>query len=374
MGSSMIAVEIFCMIVLFILLYSHLFSKVKEARDVTFTLCIVSCIIANLIDCLSYVVTDYYPQYISSIGYSLLLAASYAMAFVHCFFVFKYIEIVAQIKKGVVQNVLKCFRVVLLLFAAVIFFEVSSGYFVVDSADGLSEGYMYQVYVVMQIIHLTMLVTMLVLVKKKIEKDIFRAICFGSAASIVTNVLGLLSFGEDLVYPAYALILLILHLLVQEKRVNLSQVEKAQDALKRAEQMNEMLQSANAKLEEESKNLEAVASMYKSMYMIDIPNDRYSEIVSTYREKRFINEKDNKPAQETIWHVMVNVSRVDYEDCTLSFTNISTLEERMRGKKVIYLDMVNNIGQNWRCQFIRIGKIEEELTKVLYTTQLLDEI
>lgn len=117
--------------------------------------------------------------------------------------------------------------------------------------------------------------------------------------------------------------------------------------------------------------INALATIYESMVLVDIVNDRYSFV---RRNKRSEDKDEEEPAGSALAQaVRENVDEKDIPSM-LSFTDLSTLQRRMQRKTMIaheYLDKE----MGWcKAYFIRVESEESgALLSVLYAVEKIDE-
>ena len=127
-------------------------------------------------------------------------------------------------------------------------------------------------------------------------------------------------------------------------------------------------------LEKEATNdgIGYLSAIYVSMHMIDLEKDTI-EILKTndYIEKR--KGGDDLPASEQIRNAMREISIEGHRDNSVKFVDLSTLPERMLGKKSIYFEFEGKISGWCRARFITVEENAKGLpTKVLYAVEPID--
>ena len=134
------------------------------------------------------------------------------------------------------------------------------------------------------------------------------------------------------------------------------------------------LLSTNRERMEQLAMLTSMSEIYYSMHLIDLrdytleqysAHDRVAEIVAKY---------EGKEADKVLHEVMEATMSDEYLQIGLEFTEITTLQERMRNKKYMSMDLRGrNVG--WiRMSFITIDQDSDGTPeKVIVTTQVIDE-
>lgn len=126
---------------------------------------------------------------------------------------------------------------------------------------------------------------------------------------------------------------------------------------------------------ERNRQFEILASMsqiYYTLHLIDLENNTVVEYSSKPDVKEFVNRENDAILQMRT--VMEHRSAPEFKDLLLKFTDLTTVSQRMHGKKTISFDFMNVEGLWMRCSFIVITKNEQEIpTSVIFTTQVIDD-
>ena len=107
-----------------------------------------------------------------------------------------------------------------------------------------------------------------------------------------------------------------------------------------------------------------------SMYVIDILRDTYSEIKSN----KFIRlglKKTNTGAKEQLKKIVEYCTNENYVDELNKFTDLTTLDERMKDKNKISVDFIGKISGWCRASFITLERLDEKLSKVIISVDLI---
>lgn len=118
--------------------------------------------------------------------------------------------------------------------------------------------------------------------------------------------------------------------------------------------------------------LGTLAGVFYSMHVIDLVENTATEFNSSSILRKIVNHQDG--AVLMMKHAMGATISDEHKERALEFTNLTTLSERMKGKKIISSQFLGkNVG--WiLSSFITMEKDEEERpTKVIYTTRIIDE-
>lgn len=120
--------------------------------------------------------------------------------------------------------------------------------------------------------------------------------------------------------------------------------------------------------------LTSMADMYYSMHILDLESNRFTEYTSQEQVKEVVEKNGYEDCAATMRDVMYATMTDGYLERALEFSDISTLPERMKNKKVLFMDLLGkNVG--WiRMSFISIcAGIDGRPKKVICTTQIIDE-
>ncbi len=120
--------------------------------------------------------------------------------------------------------------------------------------------------------------------------------------------------------------------------------------------------------------LTSMAGIYYSMHLIDFKSNTLTEYAARNQVKEVAEKNSAEEPAETIRQIMYATMSDEYLEQGLLFTEYSTLPERLKGRKVIFKDLLGkNVG--WiRMSFIAISADSEGVPeKVICTTQIIDE-
>lgn len=118
----------------------------------------------------------------------------------------------------------------------------------------------------------------------------------------------------------------------------------------------------------------SLAAIYASMHLIDLKNETFQIIKNTENIARNCDniEKDNFPRQ--IRNVMIKLCTEKYYDNVMYFTNIRTLEDRMKNVSTIADEFLGTVHGWCRERFIKVDNDENgNLWHVLYCVEVIDE-
>lgn len=155
--------------------------------------------------------------------------------------------------------------------------------------------------------------------------------------------------------------------------------EQNQRVFERLKLMNADLEAKQCELEqvlqserEQYSVLKSMAGVFYSMHILDLKKDRITEFYAQNEVQEIVSQKLG--AKETVEKVMKAVTRPEYLEAALKFTDLTTLPERMKGKKLIDEEFIGNRLGWFRMQFIAMDSDEDEKPKkVIVTTYCIDE-
>ena len=121
--------------------------------------------------------------------------------------------------------------------------------------------------------------------------------------------------------------------------------------------------------------LRTIGGVYNNIHLFDLEKDAVQEIYAIEAVHNFLNEYGNKKSiQELLHHVANKVSTDEYLSSIPEFTNLSTLEQRIKGKKIISFDYVEKYAGWTRCSFIPVEySPDNKLRYVLYTSRVIQD-
>lgn len=124
--------------------------------------------------------------------------------------------------------------------------------------------------------------------------------------------------------------------------------------------------------EEQYHILMSMANIYYSMHIINLEDDTVQEFNSQDDVRKVVNK--NNGATEMMRNVMIELAIDDYREKALEFTDLTTVADRMKGKKSISAQLIG-LNTGWFvAMFIAIENDNEgRPTKVIFTTRVIDE-
>ncbi len=131
--------------------------------------------------------------------------------------------------------------------------------------------------------------------------------------------------------------------------------------------------SKHMALERLNVQLSATANIYITMHDIDLINDRYTNISSTPTITEFL-ANGSKKASESLRSISSAMTMADTRDAFLDFVDLSTLDERMRDKNTIAMELHAKDGRWMRGRFIVSERTSRgRIAHVLWMVESIDE-
>ncbi len=126
-------------------------------------------------------------------------------------------------------------------------------------------------------------------------------------------------------------------------------------------------------IEEQYKVLHSVADIHYSMHVIDLTKDTFQELTAGNDVKAIVNNRTTG-ALEMMRAVINAVTVKEHLESVLEFTDLSSVAERMRGKKTIVKQFIGTETGWVQAMFIAIEVDPyEKPTKVIFTTRVIEE-
>lgn len=123
----------------------------------------------------------------------------------------------------------------------------------------------------------------------------------------------------------------------------------------------------------ERESLQSIASIYKTMHILDLENQTFEER-SAFNS---IHDYVEVHREEELQRIMEGSLKLrfigSHLEAAQKFSNLDTIKERMEGEASISFELID-IDNLWcRLSFIRIGDIDKPLTKVIFASQNIDK-
>lgn len=125
-------------------------------------------------------------------------------------------------------------------------------------------------------------------------------------------------------------------------------------------------------LSENQRIINAISSIYNSIYILDLEADTYRELKTNYALHRFVGNSGH--SSSVLPAIMRTFSTAEYMDYILDFTNLDTLQDRLADKNYIEADFIGAMnGWTTAAFFVLDRDPKGKAIKVLYTTRIIDE-
>ncbi len=134
------------------------------------------------------------------------------------------------------------------------------------------------------------------------------------------------------------------------------------------------LNKAHMERDEHIAVLLAMSDIYYSMHVINLIENTVIEYAARNEVKQIANDFYKEDAARIMYEVMSNTITDEYKEAVMEFSDVTTVAERLKGKKIISSDFIGkNIGL-FRASFIPIEKDENGYPqKVIFTTRILND-
>ncbi|MCQ2533963.1 MAG: GGDEF domain-containing protein [Clostridia bacterium] len=120
------------------------------------------------------------------------------------------------------------------------------------------------------------------------------------------------------------------------------------------------------------KALKSMASVFYSMHVVDLLNNTVIEYDAKNEVKALSSEV--QAADEMMRYVMSEVATAEYREEAIEFTDLCTIPDRMKDRKVLSRELIGKRLGWFTASFITVEKDSEERpTKVLFVTRSIDE-
>lgn len=133
-----------------------------------------------------------------------------------------------------------------------------------------------------------------------------------------------------------------------------------------------MLKQALDDKNEYYSTIDTIASIFNSMHVINLVEDTVVELKTVSEVKEIVNHKNG--AVDMMSRVMAKLTTDEYKELALEFTDLTTLSDRMKGKKLITAQL-KSITIGWFIASFIVMETDDEdrPVKVIYTTRSNDE-
>lgn len=123
----------------------------------------------------------------------------------------------------------------------------------------------------------------------------------------------------------------------------------------------------------ETNTVESISNIFKTVYYVDLLKGTYEVKGDEFSYVKKIREKEKTEMLQDIHRVMTTYFEKENQDIALEFTDLRTLPFRMENKTYISCEALDINLHWWRMLFIRVGKVDTELTNVIFAAWMIDE-
>lgn len=117
--------------------------------------------------------------------------------------------------------------------------------------------------------------------------------------------------------------------------------------------------------------LESLSEIFYSMHVIDLENDTVEEFNAVNEVKQIANHRHG--ASQMMKQIMSTVNTEDYIQDALLFSELSTIADRLKGKKIISGEFVGKRIGWYLASFVTMeANPDGKPTKVIFTTRIID--
>lgn len=139
------------------------------------------------------------------------------------------------------------------------------------------------------------------------------------------------------------------------------------DNLKKLYEDQHQLKCSEMQISDQLDILKSMSEIYQTLNLVDLEHGMVSALNNQNKMEKFSIEKgtrswSNRKILETVL--------LDYKKNFADFTDLSTLQERMKNKKSITLEVQDSISGWLRCQYISLGEdVNGRINKVVYAVE-----
>lgn len=250
---------------------------------------------------------------------------------------------------------------VVLNFFRTTLFTIVDGKYVTGFLRPLTFVNQYAVYL------LTGIITLLFAIKKKSDNNAhYHSVFFFTLAPILLGIFQLLYPSAPFYSLGYFLGFFIVHIFVIAK--DREEYFNTETQFKKILDLNNELESKQHEIDMQFDILKSISGVYDAINLIDLKEYSAKRFDLKNSEEDFI-DIENDPHTKLNKNMMERIVEDD-SDRFWQFTDISTLEKRMLGEKLISSEFVCKDGEWIRAMYIRIGDdVNKQLSRVAYTLQ-----
>ncbi len=362
-----ITIEVFALLISLLISFFLVISKRKDQKDGMILKMVSLTVILLLSDILAYGFrgnTSELGWYIVRISNFLVFATNYLMLIAYG----KCLRVYTQSDSKKQCNFL--YAVWFMAIVSIIMLIVSQffGFLYYFDGDNLyHRGFLYILTQVAPVVGGIIYMGILLLNRKKYQKNVGIALATYLALPYLATLFQIFVYG----YPAQTVACVIgcwgLFLARELEVHNL-----LEEVITNEKEKQNQLEEALTRVKEQYSVLKSMSEIYYSMHLIDLVNDTVEELNSKNEVQDVVNKTDG--ATKMMSNIINLATTEEYKNEALSFTDLSTLADRMQNKKMISDEFIGNHLGWYRAVFIVIeADASGKPTKVVFTTQSIDE-
>ncbi|MCF0144094.1 MAG: GGDEF domain-containing protein [Firmicutes bacterium] len=345
MLNVVIGTDIFSSIVLFILVISHVGTGTSRSkRDTYFFGLAFTLLVGCVSDVFSYMLDVPYLPVFYQVMFYVFCALCYISEFLTSMFFVLYVFEISDLP----ENRFVSFKRIVCFFCSAscigFFIAMLVVLFTGGSYDALEESAVLSVCSVFEILLVLLLFVSLFIIKPHIDIKYWFAASAIPLGLVINIPLLIIVPSFDIGFSIGCMTLLITYLAIQT--------------------------------DESSRYYKTISSLthiYKSLHLVNLAEGELIELSADDRIHRIDIKDENKSIQMRLWHIMDVVVSQAHREILREFTDISTLEERLKGKTHINVEAINDAGEWWSFGIVRMGEIDEPLKEILFTTEYIDD-
>lgn len=144
------------------------------------------------------------------------------------------------------------------------------------------------------------------------------------------------------------------------------------DIVRKEQEQMRKLQEALQEKNDYYSTLDTLSDTFYTMHIVDLVENTVVEFNATYIVRNIVNHKDG--AIDMMARVMSATVNDDYLEEALEFTDLTTLAERMKNKKIMSIELHGkNVGWFMASFYTMEADNEGRPTRVIFTTSVIDE-
>ncbi|MGN0386816.1 MAG: GGDEF domain-containing protein [Lachnospiraceae bacterium] len=362
-----ITIEVFALLISLLISFFLVISKRKDQKDGMILKMVSLTVILLISDILAYGFrgnTGELGWYIVRISNFLVFTTNYLMLIAYG----KCLRVYTQSDSKKQCNLL--YAVWFMAIASIIMLIVSQFYGFLYYFDGDNLYHRTSMFILTQVAPVVggiIYMGILLVNRKKYQKNVGIALAVYLALPYLATLFQIFVYG----YPAQTVACVIgcwgLFLARELEVHNL-----LEEVIMNEKEKQNQLEEALTRVKEQYSVLKSMAEIYYSMHLIDLANDTVEELNSKNEVQDVVNKTNG--ATKMMSNNINLATAEEYKNEALSFTDLTTLADRMQNKKMISDEFIGNHLGWYQAVFIVIeADASGKPTKVVFTTQSIDE-